>query len=182
MGFTWCGGQCPTETTPDHELACNRQPRTQKTIKRHETKIQGLLHPAQANLGYFLAWFQSLQLPSTQSESPLASKYHLYSTLNGISHISIRINRNRNSEGLLYFLPLPSPSAVQFVLTAAVSQDKTPVLTTPAVAGNGCVSCLYFRAGAIGSRKRGAVSLEMAGEAAGGGGIFRHHRSTLSTD
>jgi hypothetical protein len=31
-----------------------------------------LLHPAQANLGYFLAWFQSLQLPSTQSESPLA--------------------------------------------------------------------------------------------------------------
>jgi hypothetical protein len=25
--------------------------------------IQGLLHPAEANLGYFLAWFQSLQLP-----------------------------------------------------------------------------------------------------------------------
>jgi hypothetical protein len=27
------------------------------------------LHPTQANLGYFLAYFQSLQLPSTQSES-----------------------------------------------------------------------------------------------------------------
>jgi hypothetical protein len=25
-----------------------------------------------SNLGYFLAWFQSLQLPSTQFESPLA--------------------------------------------------------------------------------------------------------------
>jgi hypothetical protein len=37
-----------------------------------EAKIQGLHHPAQANLGYFLVWFQSLQLPSTQSESPIA--------------------------------------------------------------------------------------------------------------
>jgi hypothetical protein len=37
-----------------------------------EAEIQGLLHPAEANLSYFLAWFQSLQLPSTQSESPLA--------------------------------------------------------------------------------------------------------------
>jgi hypothetical protein len=43
-----------------------------KTIKRHEAEIQGLLYPAETNLGYFLAWFQSLQLPSTQSESPLA--------------------------------------------------------------------------------------------------------------
>jgi hypothetical protein len=31
-----------------------------------------VLLPAQDNLGYFLAWFQSLQLPSTQSGSPLA--------------------------------------------------------------------------------------------------------------
>jgi hypothetical protein len=38
-----------------------------------EAEIQGLLHPAQANLGYFLAWFQSRQ-PSAQSESPLAPK------------------------------------------------------------------------------------------------------------
>jgi hypothetical protein len=30
-----------------------------------------------AILGYFLAWFQSLQLPSTQSESPLAPKSHV---------------------------------------------------------------------------------------------------------
>jgi hypothetical protein len=41
-----------------------------KNYKRQEVEIQGL-HPAQANFGYFLAWFQSLQLPSTQSESPL---------------------------------------------------------------------------------------------------------------
>jgi hypothetical protein len=39
-----------------------------------EAEIQGLLHPAEANLGYFLARFLSLQLPSTQTESPLAHK------------------------------------------------------------------------------------------------------------
>jgi hypothetical protein len=49
-----------------------------KTIKRQEAEIQGLLHPAQANHGYFPAWFQSLQLPSTQSESPLAPKSHVF--------------------------------------------------------------------------------------------------------
>jgi hypothetical protein len=42
-----------------------------KTVKR-QAKIQGLLHPVQANLGYILAWFQSPQLPSTLSETPLA--------------------------------------------------------------------------------------------------------------
>jgi hypothetical protein len=47
------------------------------TIKRHEAEIQGLLHSAQTNRGYFHAWFQSLQLPSTQSESPLAPKSHV---------------------------------------------------------------------------------------------------------
>jgi hypothetical protein len=71
-----------------------------KTIKR-QREIQGILHPAEANLGYFLAWFQSLQLPSTQSESPLAlisfsPKFHvlfksMYSTVNRIVHFSIRI-------------------------------------------------------------------------------------------
>jgi hypothetical protein len=35
-----------------------------------EAEIQGLLDPAEANLGYF-------QLPSTQSESPLAPKSHV---------------------------------------------------------------------------------------------------------
>jgi hypothetical protein len=39
--------------------------------------MQGLLHPAESNLGYFLVWFQSLQLPSTQSGSSLASKSQL---------------------------------------------------------------------------------------------------------
>jgi hypothetical protein len=33
-------------------------------------EICGLLHPAQANLGY-LGWFQSLNSPSTQSENLL---------------------------------------------------------------------------------------------------------------
>jgi hypothetical protein len=44
----------------------------QKCLPLSEAEIQGLLHPGDANRGYFLAWFQSLQLPSTQSESPLA--------------------------------------------------------------------------------------------------------------
>jgi hypothetical protein len=38
-------------------------------ISSSEAEIQGLLHPAD---GYFLEWFKPLQLPSTQSESPLA--------------------------------------------------------------------------------------------------------------
>jgi hypothetical protein len=42
-----------------------------------EAEIQGLLHPAQDNLGYFLTWCQSPQLPSTQSERPLAPKPHV---------------------------------------------------------------------------------------------------------
>jgi hypothetical protein len=45
----------------------------QQFLPLSEAEIQGLLHPAQANL----AWFQSLQLPSTQSESPLAPKSHV---------------------------------------------------------------------------------------------------------
>jgi hypothetical protein len=43
----------------------------QQFLPLSEAEIQGLLHPAEANLGYFLARFQSLQLPSVQSESPL---------------------------------------------------------------------------------------------------------------
>jgi hypothetical protein len=51
-------------------------------MKRQEAEIQGLLHPAQVKLGYFLVLFHSLQLPSTQSESsfaliPLAPKFHV---------------------------------------------------------------------------------------------------------
>jgi hypothetical protein len=44
----------------------------QQFIPLSEADIQGLFSPAQTSLGYFLAWFQSLQLPSTHSESPLA--------------------------------------------------------------------------------------------------------------
>jgi hypothetical protein len=48
-----------------------------------EVEILLLLRPAQASLGYFLAWFLSLQLPSTQSESsltliPFTTKSHQY--------------------------------------------------------------------------------------------------------
>jgi hypothetical protein len=42
-----------------------------------EAEMQSLLHPAEANLGYFLARFQSHKLLSTQSESPLALKSHV---------------------------------------------------------------------------------------------------------
>jgi hypothetical protein len=44
----------------------------QQFLRLSEAEIKVLLHPAEANLGYFLAWFQSLQLPLTQSQSPLA--------------------------------------------------------------------------------------------------------------
>jgi hypothetical protein len=49
----------------------------QRFLPLSEAEIQGLLHPAEANLGYFLEWFKSLQLPSSQSESPLAPKSHV---------------------------------------------------------------------------------------------------------
>jgi hypothetical protein len=49
----------------------------QQFLPLSEAEIQGLLQPAEANLGYFLVWFESLQLPSTQSESPLAPKSHV---------------------------------------------------------------------------------------------------------
>jgi hypothetical protein len=44
-----------------------------KTVKRQEAYIQGLIHPAEANLAYFLVSFQSLQLTSTQSENLLTA-------------------------------------------------------------------------------------------------------------
>jgi hypothetical protein len=79
-----------------------------------EAEIQGLLHPAEANLGYFLAWFQSLQLPSAQPGSPrallpLAPKSHvsfqvctqLWTEIL-IFHFSIPINCKMITEGLLY--------------------------------------------------------------------------------
>jgi hypothetical protein len=36
-----------------------------------ECELQRLLQPVQPDLGYSLGWFQSLRLPSIQSESPL---------------------------------------------------------------------------------------------------------------
>jgi hypothetical protein len=46
----------------------------QRFLPLSEAKIQGLLQPAQAVLEYFLAGFQSFQLPLTQTKSPLTSK------------------------------------------------------------------------------------------------------------
>jgi hypothetical protein len=46
-----------------------------------QAEIQGLLHPDEANLGYFLVWCQSLQLPSKPeshfAQIPLAPKFHV---------------------------------------------------------------------------------------------------------
>jgi hypothetical protein len=75
-------------------------------------KSQDLLHQAQSNLGYFIACFWSPQLPSTQSESPLAqirlaSKSHVSFKVRTqlqtdfFFHISIQINCNLFIEGLL---------------------------------------------------------------------------------
>jgi hypothetical protein len=49
-------------------------------------EIQGLFPSAEANHGYFLALFQSLQLPSAQSESTLT-----LIPLAAISHASLRV-------------------------------------------------------------------------------------------
>jgi hypothetical protein len=59
-------------------MKINKKVSLHQFLALSEAEIQGLLHQAQANLGYFLAWFQSLQLPSTQSQSPLAPKSHAY--------------------------------------------------------------------------------------------------------
>jgi hypothetical protein len=58
-------------------MKINKKIFLQQFLLLSENEIKSLLHPAEANLGYFLAWFQSLQLPSTQSESPLAPKRHV---------------------------------------------------------------------------------------------------------
>jgi hypothetical protein len=49
----------------------------QQFLPLSEGEIQSLLHPAEATLGYFLAWFQSLQPPSTRPESLLVPKPHV---------------------------------------------------------------------------------------------------------
>jgi hypothetical protein len=55
-------------------MKINKKISLQQFLPLSKAEIQGLLHPAEASIRYFLAWFQSLQLPSTQSESPLAPK------------------------------------------------------------------------------------------------------------
>jgi hypothetical protein len=48
-------------------MKINKKVSLQQSLPVSEAEMQDVLHSAQANLGYFLAWFQSLQLPSTQS-------------------------------------------------------------------------------------------------------------------
>jgi hypothetical protein len=55
-------------------MKINKNISLQKFLPLSEAGIQGLLHPAEASLGYFLARFQSFYLPSAESESPLAFK------------------------------------------------------------------------------------------------------------
>jgi hypothetical protein len=49
----------------------------QQFLPLSEGEIQDHLHRVRAGFGCFLAWFPSLQLPSAQSESPLAPKFHV---------------------------------------------------------------------------------------------------------
>jgi hypothetical protein len=51
-------------------MKINKEISLQKFLPLSEVEIQALLHPSYTNLGYFLIWFQYLQLPSTKSESP----------------------------------------------------------------------------------------------------------------
>jgi hypothetical protein len=91
-------------------MKINRKISLQQFLPLSKAEIQGLLHPAEANLGYFLMWFQSLHLPSAQSQSPLASKSHVSFNVHAqlgteflfFSHISIQINCDWITEGLLY--------------------------------------------------------------------------------
>jgi hypothetical protein len=50
----------------------NKNISLQQFLPLSEPEIQGHLHPARVNLGCFLAQFQSLHLPVTQSETPHA--------------------------------------------------------------------------------------------------------------
>jgi hypothetical protein len=65
-----------------------------KILPLSEAELRSPLHPAEVRLGYFLAWFQSLQLPSTQSDSSLVPtslvpfKVCMYSIVNTIFHSS----------------------------------------------------------------------------------------------
>jgi hypothetical protein len=119
-----------------------------------EANIQGLLHPAQANLGFFFALFQSLQLPSTQSKSPLAPKSRTafeVLTVNRtfIFHISIRINCNRISEGLLSLRPISKCDPTEPILMEddiTVIPPKFPTRNFPGVSNNSMVEVHTFQA------------------------------------
>jgi hypothetical protein len=53
-------------------MKINKNRSLQQFLPLSEAEIRDLLHPSQANLRYFLTWFHSRQLLSTQSECPLA--------------------------------------------------------------------------------------------------------------
>jgi hypothetical protein len=63
-------------------MKINKKISLQQFLPLAEAEIQGFCHSAQVSFGYFLAWFQSLQLPSTQPECllsliSLAPKSHM---------------------------------------------------------------------------------------------------------
>jgi hypothetical protein len=59
-------------------MKINKKISLQQFLSLSKAETQGLLDLAQASLGHFLVRFQSLQLPSTQSVSPLAPKSHVH--------------------------------------------------------------------------------------------------------
>jgi hypothetical protein len=110
----------------------------QQFLPLSEAEIQGLLHPAQDNLGYVLMWFQSLQLHSTQSESPLDLVPFISNFLCiqlwtefFILHISTQINSDRESRYSDYLRagrPRGRSSSPGRVKNFLFSRSASPVL------------------------------------------------------
>jgi hypothetical protein len=44
-------------------MKINEKTSLQQFLRLSEAEIQAILHPAQENLEYFVAWFQGVQLP-----------------------------------------------------------------------------------------------------------------------
>jgi hypothetical protein len=81
----------------------NKKLSLQQFLRLSEAKIQVVLHPAEANL----AWFQSLQLPSTQSESPLALTLLLLNPTCLSKHV---LNCEQNCFHFSFFEPVHATS------------------------------------------------------------------------
>jgi hypothetical protein len=91
----------------------------QQFLRLSEAEIQGLLHPAEDNLGHFLAWFQSLQEPSTQSESP-----HALIPLAPNSHVSLKVCTQLRTEFFIFRSGLTVTGLVMFYCTFRYNKLK----------------------------------------------------------